>query len=313
LLLAIGDDAAVAAITPGERIVISTDTLNDGVHFRLDWTSWKELGHKALAVNLSDLAAMGAQPILATINIGLTGDERIEDLEALYRGIGALAEATDTVIAGGDVTRSPAGLSITVTVIGETVGGEVMRRDAGRPGDQIWVTGTIGAAAAGLRLLQMEAADPRRGAATAGLLIEALHRPEPRVAAGRALLGAGVRCAMDLSDGLSGDLDKIMSASRVDAEIHLEKIPVPASVRAIFRAEATELAVMGGDDYELLFAAPRSLSGAIEVALSTAEIAGTVIGQLTGRASDTPTLTAISATGGRTLISERSFDHFRRT
>jgi thiamine-monophosphate kinase len=310
--LAIGDDAAVARITPGERLVISTDTLNDGIHFRLDWTSWADLGHKALAVNLSDLAAMGARPVLATVNLGLTGSERVRDLEEMYRGIGALARAVGAVIAGGDVTRSPAALSITVTAIGETVGGDVMRRDAGQPGDEIWVTGSIGAAAAGLRLLQLDTGDPRRSAATAGLLIQALHRPEPPVAAGLALLGAGVRCAMDLSDGLSGDLRKIVAASKVDAEIHLAQIPVPASARAIFRDQAIEFAITGGDDYELLFTAPRSLATEIEQALRSVGINGAVIGQLTERAGTSPVLTAISTDGHRSVISAHGFDHFRR-
>ena len=308
--LAIGDDSALARITPGEQVVVSTDTLNDGVHFRLDWTSWSDLGHKGLAVNLSDLAAMGAKPVLATVNLGLTGSERVSHLEEMYRGMGALAAATGTVVAGGDVTRSPAGLSITVTVIGETVGGEVMRRDAGQPGDQIWVTGLIGAASAGLRLLQMAEDDSRRTAKTAGLLVRALHRPEPRLGAGMALLGAGVRCAMDLSDGLAGDLHKLLTASVVDAEIDLGRLPVAAALRSIFRDEATDLALRGGDDYELLFTAPQTIADEVGRALQSANVPGAVIGRLTLREGSDPGLTARSSDGMSVVIEPESYDHF---
>lgn len=311
LLVGIGDDAAVVRVTPGERLVISTDTLNEHVHFRLDWTSWRDLGHKALAVNLSDLAAMGATPLLATVSLSLTGSERVTDLEELYRGMGALAEATATAIAGGDVTRTPAGLSITVTAIGETTGQRTLRRDAGQAGDQIWVTGTIGAAAAGLRLLQMEPSDPRRSATTADVLIKALNRPEPRIAAGSALIRVGVRCAMDLSDGLAGDLRKIMAASDVDAELELARLPIPASVRAIFRDEASELAVSGGDDYELLFTAAPNLASSIEQALETVGVPGTVTGRLTPRNDLAPLLTGISPDGARFPILIGGFNHFR--
>ena len=308
--LAIGDDAAVAQISPGEQMVVSSDTLNEGVHFRLDWTSWGDLGHKALAVNLSDLAAMGASPVLATVNLGLTGTELVAHLEELYRGIGLLAVVTGTVIAGGDVTRSPAGLSITVTVIGETVGAAVMRRDAGRPGDEIWVTGTIGAAAAGLHLLHLAEDDPRRTATTADLLIQALHRPEPRLDAGRALLRAGVRCAMDLSDRLAGDLHKIMAASGVDAEIDLDRLPLAAAVLALAREETTQLALTGGDDYELLFAAPATLSDAIVRALQAVSVSGAMIGRLISQVGAGPTLTGISGNRQRQVIGPTSFDHF---
>ena len=145
MLLAIGDDCAVAGLTPGEMMVVTSDTLNEGVHFRFDWTNWENLGHKAAAVNLSDLAAMGASPILLTVSLALSGDERVSDLEAMYLGMGKLVGGHHAVIAGGDITRCTGPISIAVTAIGETRGKRLLRRDAARPHDLIWVTGTIGA------------------------------------------------------------------------------------------------------------------------------------------------------------------------
>ncbi|MDQ2682583.1 MAG: thiamine-phosphate kinase, partial [Chloroflexota bacterium] len=213
LTLAAGDDAAVALVSAGQSIVVTADTLNEGIHFRTDWTSWGDLGHKAIAVNLSDLAAMGARPLLATVSLSLTGEERVSDLETMYAGLGRCAAASGCVVAGGDITRTPGPLSIAITAIGETIEGRLLRRDAAQVGDLIWVTGTIGAAAAGLALQHLPDSDPRRQATTAPVLIQALHRPIPRTTAGQALASVGVRCGMDLSDGLSGDLRKILVSS----------------------------------------------------------------------------------------------------
>ena len=181
LQLGIGDDAAVWQPSPGEQVVVTTDSLVEGVHFRRDWTDWESLGHKALAVNVSDLAAMGAIPKIAVISLGLDDSERVDDLQALYRGVGALARRHAMTIAGGDVVRSLQGLVLHVTALGETRGGRVLTRSGGNVGDVIGVTGTLGASAAGLRLLGLEAEDPRRHAATVDQLIEAHLKPEPRV------------------------------------------------------------------------------------------------------------------------------------
>ncbi|MFN8513120.1 MAG: AIR synthase related protein [Thermomicrobiales bacterium] len=155
-LLGIGDDAAIWSPTPGARNVITTDSLIEGIHFRLDWTSWHDLGHKALAVNLSDVAAMGARPRLAVISLGLTGREPVAGMLDLYRGLGTLAARHGLVVAGGDIVASPDRLGIHVTVIGESwpaSGGQLLTRDAARPGDLLAVTGPLGLSAAGLALL----------------------------------------------------------------------------------------------------------------------------------------------------------------
>ena len=311
LHLAIGDDCAVAGVTPGEMVVVTTDTLNDGVHFRLEWTTWENLGHKAVAVNLSDLAAMGAVPLLLTVSLALTGDELVCDLEQMYIGMGKLAASHQAVIAGGDITRSIGTFSMAVTAIGETHSKRLLRRDEAQPNDLIWVTGTIGAAAAGLELEMLPDSDPRKRAATAIGLRNALHCPDPRVKAGRVLASLGVRCAMDLSDGLAGDLSRILAASNVDAEISLPDLPIAAAVQALFRDDARDLALHGGEDYELLFTAPPSFSHQLREGFELIGIRASVIGQIRARAGDRPLLVGVEAHGLRHEIEPRGFDHFR--
>lgn len=310
LELAIGDDAAAASISAGELMVISADTLTDGVHYRTDWSSWESIGHKSLAVNLSDLAAMGATPILATVCLSLTGDEYVGDLERMYVGMGNCAIASRCVVAGGDITRTPGPLSISVTAIGETRNRRLLRRDSANVLDLIWVTGAIGAAAAGLELEMLPAEDSRKRAATAQVLTAALHHPMPRTAAGQYLARMGVRCAMDLSDGLSGDLYKILVASDVDAELTIADLPIPASVFALFREQASSLALYGGDDFELLFTAPQSASVQIQEGLELLGIRATAIGQIRARSGPSPSLFGVEPHGKRSLLQPRGFDHF---
>lgn len=311
LLVAIGDDAAVASVSPGEMMVVTSDTLNEEVHFRFDWTNWENLGHKAVAVNLSDLAGMGAVPIMITVSLALAGDELVSDLERFYLGMGKLAVSNQVVIAGGDVTRTTGPMSIAVTAIGETRGKRILRRDAAQPNDLIWVTGTIGAAAAGLELESLPNGDPRKSAATASGLKNALHCPTPRCLAGRTIAAKGVRCGMDLSDGLSGDLHKIMVASDVDAELSLPELPIAASVHALFRDQALDLALHGGEDYELLFTAPSSFTNQIRDGFELIGIRSTVIGRIRDRSGNEPQLVGIGAHGLRSIIVPHGYDHFR--
>lgn len=242
------DDCAYWPNDPGQSVV-TTDALVEGVHFRLDWTDWRSLGHKMLAVNLSDLASMGCIPTIALVTLALTGDERVSDLEEMYRGAGELAETYGVAIAGGDIVRTPGPFTISVTAFGHMPEGKrPMVRTAAEVGDVILVSGTLGASAAGLRLLQ----NGNTAAATANLLIGAHLRPSPRISLGQALVDAGVRCCMDMSDGLAGDLPKILSASGAGAGINLDTIPVLPALRALFPKEWDTLALHGGEDYELL-------------------------------------------------------------
>ncbi|MCC2626486.1 MAG: thiamine-monophosphate kinase [Thermomicrobiales bacterium] len=310
LQLGIGDDAAVWQPTPGELIVVTTDSLVESVHFRRDWTDWESLGHKALAVNVSDLAAMGAIPKLAVISLGLDGEERIGDLQALYSGLGGLARRLHMTIAGGDIVRSPRGLILHVTAIGETSGQRVLTRSGANSGDLIGVTGTLGASAAGLHLLGLETDDARRRAATANLLIEAHLRPEPRVALGAALLELGATSAMDLSDGLLGDLPKILAASGVGARLDEESIPVAAAVRALYPDEWVDLALRGGEDYELLFTAPRRAWDAIDRAAREAGGTVTAIGEVVERGPVPTNIELVGRDGARRTVVAGAYDHF---
>ena len=310
LELGIGDDAAVWRPAAGGALVVTTDSLVEGIHFRLDWTDWESLGHKALAVNLSDLAAMGAVPRLAVVTLGLRGDERVADLRALYRGLGALATRTGTIVAGGDIVASPTALTLHVTAIGESRNGRVLTRSGARAGDLVAVSGTLGAAAAGLRLLAVPD-DRRRAAATADELIAAHLRPEPRLALGALLLDRGATAAMDLSDGLLGDLPKILAASGVGARLDAAAIPIAAAVRALFPDEWLALATRGGEDYELLFTAPSAAFTAIREEAADIGATVTAIGEIVAATPEQPTLTMRGLDGREERVAVGAFDHFR--
>jgi thiamine-monophosphate kinase len=310
IAVGIGDDAAVWTPTPGEKVVVTTDSLVEGIHFRRDWTDWQSLGHKILAVNVSDLAAMGAVPRLAVITLGLRGDERVSDLQALYRGLGDFARRHRITVAGGDVVRSPHCLTFHVTAIGETRGGRSLTRAGARVGDRIGITGTLGASAAGLRLLGLNPDDPRRRAATADLLIAAHLRPEPRVALAAILLDNGATSAMDLSDGLLGDLPKILAASGVSARLDASRIPVAAAVRALFPGDWLDMAMRGGEDYELLFTAPAAVWDEVERAASEAAVAVRAIGEIIPLGTDGPHIEIVEPDGVARVVAPGAFNHF---
>ncbi len=275
--LGIGDDAATWPATGDTVAVATTDMLIEGIHFRLDWTSPEDLGWKALAVNLSDLAAMGATPGRALLSIAVDAPRRGLVLE-VARGLQSLAEQTGTRVVGGDTVRSPGPLVINVALVGEADPERLLRRDAARAGDLVAVTGHLGASAAGLALLSngRGALDP--GAAS---LLAALHRPFPRLAAGQLLASRGVRCAIDISDGLASEALHLARASGVGIDIDVGRVPLaPAAVRLLGERRSRELALAGGEDYELLFTFDPGLLGELSSALA---IDGglTVLGEVT--------------------------------
>ena len=254
--LGVGDDAAIVEVDG--RAVVSQDLLVDGVHFRLSTTGARDLGHKALAVNLSDLAGMGARPVAAFVGLVLPHESfGRDDFDALYDGLEELAAEHRVTVAGGDLSAGPA-LTLAVTVIGVPHPGiEPVRRSGAGAGDLLCVTGSLGAAAAGLLLLEdpslaVHSADP-------GRLRDAQRRPVPRVSEGRSLAGRGATAMMDLSDGLAIDAERLARASGLRAVVHLEAVPVADGVAAVAAAagrDARILAATGGEDYELLAAVP---------------------------------------------------------
>lgn len=248
VLLGIGDDAALLAAPPaGEALCVCVDTLNAGVHFP-DGTAPFDLGWKALAVNLSDLAAMGAKPRWATLALSLPSSDPAF-LDALIDGLLSLAEQHSVALVGGDTTRGP--LSLSVQAIGSVAPGRALRRDGARVGDAIYLSGSTGDAAAGLGILQgrIECAD----ADIAQSLRERLDRPLPRVELGCALAGTAHAC-IDISDGLLADLGHVLKASAVGAVLDLDVLPVSSALR-VLRPDVEQrwpLQLAGGDDYELL-------------------------------------------------------------
>lgn len=248
VLLGIGDDAALLAAPPaGEALCVCVDTLNAGVHFP-DGTAPFDLGWKALAVNLSDLAAMGAKPRWATLALSLPSSDPAF-VDALIDGLLSLAEQHSVALVGGDTTRGP--LSLSVQAIGSVAPGRALRRDGARVGDAIYLSGSTGDAAAGLGILQgrIECAD----ADVAQSLRGRLDRPVPRVQLGYALAGTAHAC-IDISDGLLADLGHVLKASAVGAVLDLDVLPVSSALR-VLRPDVEQrwpLQLAGGDDYELL-------------------------------------------------------------
>jgi thiamine-monophosphate kinase len=257
--LKIGDDAALWQPSRSHRSAISSDMLVEGVDFTRDAMPLEDAGWRAMAANLSDLAAMGARPVLATVALGFPATTSLDEILALYRGLTACAARYRLAIAGGDLSRSGA-LTIAITVVGEVRASDAKTRDGARPGDVLVVTGSLGAARAGLELTRDAAL---MGDAVKEEALRAFRRPQPRIAEGRFLAASrNVRAMMDLSDGLATDVARLALASGCGAEI--ETVPVAASAGALAEARGEEpehFALSGGEDFELLAAiAPRAVT-----------------------------------------------------
>lgn len=294
--LGIGDDAALLNLPPGHQLVVTSDTLVGGVHFPSE-TAPADIGWKALAVNLSDLAAMAATPAWCTLALTLPEADDAW-LDAFLDGFFELADEHGVALVGGDTTHGP--LSITITAHGFVPEGQALRRDGARPGDEVWVTGTLGDAAGALQ--QWRA----RGPASAKLRYR-LDRPTPRLAAGLALRGLAT-AGIDLSDGLAADLGHVLAASGLGARIDLGRLPTSRTLADHFdEAARWPLQLGGGDDYELCFTAPASAAFAIEQALSGCGVGATVVGQLEA----TPGLRFTTPEGADYTPPSAGFQHFQ--
>lgn len=294
VVLGIGDDAALLNPPPGYQLAITQDTLNESVHF-LAGDDPAAIGHKAAAVNLSDLAAMAAEPAWCTLSLALPEADGAW-LSGFLDGFMGLMAAHDVALVGGDTTRGPC--SISVTLIGFVPEKQSLRRDAGKAGDDLWVTGSLGDAAAGLAGLgTREAANYLRG--------RLLH-PQPRVAAGLALR-RHARACIDISDGLIADLGHMLRASAVGAEVWLSALPAsPALVASSELEQRRQLQCSGGDDYELLFSASAVDRSAVE---RLVQASGTPVTRI-GRLVDSPGCVIVDADGKSWSPARSGYQHF---
>ncbi len=298
--LGIGDDCALLAPSPGTVLAISSDMLVEGRHF-FAGADARMLGHKCLAVNLSDLAAMGARPLAFTLALSLPGAERAW-LAPFSEGLFALADQADCELIGGDTTKGP--LNICITVFGELAPGHALRRDAAKPGDDIWISGTLGDARLALAHYWNEVALSDAQLQTAA---PRMHMPTPRVALGMALAAAPIaHAAIDISDGLAGDIGHILAASRVGATIDVDTLPAGAVLATQERSLRRRFCAAGGDDYELCFTAPANEREAV---LAAAQQAATVVTRV-GSIDAAPGLRWVDASGAPLSLALRGFDHF---
>ncbi len=292
--LGVGDDAALVSPSPGRSLVLAMDTLVEGRHFPAD-TRPADIGHKALAVNLSDLAAMGAEPAWALLALTLPSVD--EDwLRGFSEGFFALAGRFGVTLVGGDTTRGP--LTVTVQVLGQVAAGRALRRDAARPGQHLFVTGTPGDAALALEGVLA-------GGSVASALRERLDRPEPRVVFGQRL--AGLACAaIDVSDGLLADLGHLLEASGCGARVDVDAIPRSRWLRTIDDSRALAFQLGGGDDYELCFSVDADQVDAVHEA---ARDCGLAIAEI-GIVEPQPGVRCVRADGSPFEAVVPGFDHF---
>jgi thiamine-monophosphate kinase len=300
--LGVGDDCALLQPAPGMQLAVSTDLLLEGRHF-LATVDPRRLGHKALAVNLSDLAACGARPLAFTLALALPQADEAW-LAGFAEGLFALADAHGCELVGGDTTRGP--LAINITVFGEVPAGQALLRSGARPGDDVWVSGTLGDARLALEAFRGTVALPQEIFEAARARLE---QPQPRVALGLALRGVAT-AAIDVSDGLLGDLGHVLARSRVGASIELAQAPLLlAADRAGFHLDPqriAELVFAGGDDYELAFTAPADWREAVLAAARTAATPVSRIGRIEADAG----LRLLDAEGRAVTRRFGGFDHF---
>ena len=299
LLVDTGDDTA--AWKTGEATeLFTTDTVVEGVHFTRITIPWRDLGWKSLVSNISDIAAMGGLPLYALVTLGLPSETEVEDLKELYGGMLEAGNKYGVAVVGGDMVRSPV-VFITVSLTGVHPGSPMLR-SAARAGDRVGVTGLLGGSGGGLRLmLDGLAAQPE----AAGHLRRSHRRPEPAVAEGRALAGAGVLAAMDVSDGLADDLSKLCRASGLSARVYTDQVPVHPLLKQAFPDSYFDLALAGGEDYVLLFTAtPERMEEVMPLLPREAAVVGEIL------AGEPGSVVIVDSAGRETVASRAGWDHF---
>ena len=302
--LGIGDDAAVLGLPAGTSLVATIDALIEEVHFRKEWSRPEDLGWKALAVNVSDLGAMGARPLGCLVTLALPGAMPVRWVDRLYAGLAECAAAYGCPVVGGDTVRAPQHLALSVAAFGAVPEGKQVTRSGARVGDLLCVTGVLGESGGGLALLRAGRKE-RRFAAP----IRCHVRPEPPVTAGVALAERGLATAMlDLSDGLASDLQHLCRASGVGARTEAERLPISDTARQAAKAlgvDPVRWALHSGEDYELLFTVPRERFAEVPPALAPLGVTATIVGEITQRG-----VRLVDAAGAAHPLRPEGFVHF---
>ncbi len=300
LILGIGDDTT--AWQGDNKIQLATvDTMVQGVHFTLNTITWRELGWKSLAINLSDIAAMGGVPRYVLVALALPEDTEVANVTDLYQGLIEIAKEYQVAIVGGNISRASE-TSITITVLGNCPQNKILQRSNAKAGDAIAVTGHAGSAAAGLVMLTKKL---KFKAADAKYLSNAFLRPVPRIAEGRILLKYGITTAIDTSDGLLADLHHVCEASKVSAKVNVDLVPIHNAVKNNFKEKALAMALGGGEDYALLFTGSAE---AISKVKNATKCPVTVIGEITkGKPGE---INLVNASGKPVKIKKTGWTHF---
>ena len=299
LLVGPGDDAAVWRPEPGAALS-TTDTVVEGVHFTRTTIPWRDLGWKVMAANLSDIAAMGGTPLYTLVTLGLPRDTSVADVEELYRGLIDSCQEYDVAIAGGDAVASSTAF-VSIVLNGAHYGAPLLRSLA-MQGDLLAVTGSLGSSQGGLELLTVGEAGIDKAAYEH--LCRAHRRPLPRLEEGHTLADLGVRAAMDISDGLMEDLPKMMEASGLAARLDAWRVPVHPLLVSAFPERALAIALSGGEDYQLLYAAPPTPMQASLAGIPGAAVIGSVVEGLPGHVS------VVDQQGNEQMLPHRGWDHF---
>ena len=305
LLVDTGDDTAAWKTTEG-RELFTTDTMVDGVHFTRETTPWRELGWKAIAANISDIASMGGLPTYALITLGLPADSAVPDIEEMYRGMMEIGAQYGMAIVGGDIVSSPV-LFITTALVGACPRAPMLR-SAARSGDVVAVTGFVGSSGGGLRLM-LESPDATGEAAD--FLRMAHRRPVPAVREGLELSRAGISTAMDVSDGLADDLGKLCASSGVAAQIRAASVPVHSMLCRQFPEDCLNLALGGGEDYVLLFTGHAEIVRPLILQLGEgAAVIGSIVPA--GNEHEVGRVTLVDADGNESPLAGRGWDHLQQ-
>ncbi len=300
LIVGIGDDCAAWRVEPDHVQIGKIDALFENIHFKLDTATWRELGWKVLAINMSDIAAAGGMPRYALVNLALPPDTEVENIKDLYRGMLELAGKFGVAIAGGNISRAGE-VSIVLSLTGVAREGRLLSRSVARPGHQIAVTGSLGGSAGGLRLLSQNL---DLDIAARDSLRTAFMTPFPRVAESLLLVESGVRCCIDISDGLVQDMGHICEQSGVRGRIHVDRVPRHPAITANFPMDSVLMALSGGEDYELLFTASPETMAKVNRALTCPV---TVIGEIVEGAG----VELLDSRGRVFTLPQTGWDHFK--